>query len=86
LIDTPIWQLPTFPKAPEYWRATPTDIFPNFGTRVVDDPRLRLDLGAHPRRQRPAHRGKRLSHLFPGCPDRPATTSAAAAWRARLNG
>ena len=34
LIETPIWQLPTFPKHPEYWRATPTDIFPNFGNPV----------------------------------------------------
>ena len=34
LIDTPIWQFPTFPSAPEYCRATPTDIFPNFGNPV----------------------------------------------------
>jgi hypothetical protein len=26
--------LPTFPNAPEYCRATPTDIFPNFGKPV----------------------------------------------------
>ena len=34
LTDTPIWQFPTFPNAPEYWRATPTDICPNFGNPV----------------------------------------------------
>jgi hypothetical protein len=34
LTDTPIWQLPTFPSAPQYWRATPTDILPCLGNPV----------------------------------------------------
>jgi hypothetical protein len=33
-IETPTWQLPTLPSAPQYWRATPTDLFPNLGKPV----------------------------------------------------
>src|SRR3954471_21656109 len=34
LMETPTWQLATLPNAPQYWRATPTDIRPNFGKPV----------------------------------------------------
>ena len=34
LIDTPIWQLPVLPSAPQYCLATPTDILPCLGNPV----------------------------------------------------
>ena len=33
-IETPIWQLPTLPRVPEYWRATPTEQRPALGKPV----------------------------------------------------
>ncbi|CAM5656611.1 hypothetical protein GCM10010343_34250 [Streptomyces avidinii] len=31
---TPIWQLPTLPNVPEYWRATPGEAVPSLGKPV----------------------------------------------------
>ena len=34
LIETPTWQLPTFPRAPQYWCAILAEWRPNFGKPV----------------------------------------------------
>jgi hypothetical protein len=47
--ETPIWQLPTLPSVPEYWRLTPGERLPSFGNPVSSSTHASTSISGHTR-------------------------------------